>query len=88
MGRIEVSDPKELSKEQQLPVQTEDQAEVEPHQLVAQLLSVSSLSKTQKAGFINDARWLVPVKAAPLNFSKFKAFACLLLREKQKGRKN
>lgn len=31
--RREVFDPKELSKGQRWPVQTEDQAKVEPHQL-------------------------------------------------------
>lgn len=48
MGRTKVSDPKGLSKAQQLPVQTEDQAKVEPHQLAAQPLLASSLSQKRK----------------------------------------
>lgn len=45
--RTEVFDPKGLSKAQQWPAQTEDQAKVEPHQLAVLPLSMSSLSKKQ-----------------------------------------
>lgn len=46
--RTEVFDPKELSKVQRWPAQTEDQAEVEPHQLAVLPLSMSSLSTKKK----------------------------------------